>query len=155
MGIEFTIVYITEAHAQDEWPISSARDSPNGQPILINQHKTHKDRVTAAKAFAKAFDLSKKYQILVDNMENEFMDAYASWPFRYFVLDEGEVRLIGMPDAGPEGDVFTTKPLTDFLEFYDYRYTAFSGSISGGSASSSSRMMHYSSGRRGYTEPVL
>ena len=82
MNIDFTIVYITEAHAQDEWPISSARDSPNGKPILVNQHKTMEDRIKAAKEFVKAFKLPRTFRVLVDNMDNEFMDQYASWPFR-------------------------------------------------------------------------
>jgi hypothetical protein len=30
-------VYITEAHAQDEWPITSARYTPDRKPVILNQ----------------------------------------------------------------------------------------------------------------------
>jgi len=152
MGFNFTIVYILEAHAQDEWPISSSRYHPNGQRVLLNQHKSMDDRVAAAVAFRDTFKL-QGHRILIDDMDNTFNGAYAAWPFRYYVVDEDKVRLLGLPDVNDYGDVFSSKPLHDFLSFYDFGYNKEDAKRRGSSrAASVARMLHYSSGRRGYDD---
>jgi len=150
MGFNFTMVYIMEAHADDEWPISSSRYMPNGEKVAVNQHKTMEERLDAAFAFRDKFDL-RNSRILVDDMLNTFNNAYAAWPFRYWVVDGKEVRLVGMPDVSEHGDKFSSQPLEDFLSYYDYNYDKPESKARASSrAGSMARMLHYSSGRKGY-----
>ena len=142
MGFRFVIVYIMEAHAQDEWPISSCRHHPEGKRVIVNQHKSIEERMEAAKEFRRVFGL-EGFRFLVDDMDNTFNNQFAAWPFRYFVMDKREVKLIGMPDVANDGDTFSSAPLQDFFKFYDFEYNP---RQVGGLA----RMLHYSSGRLGY-----
>jgi len=75
---DFVVVYITEAHAQDEWPI--------GDPLKINQPVTDAERVGIARQFAADYDL--QLPVLVDPVANHFEQAYAAWPIRFYVLEE-------------------------------------------------------------------
>mmetsp|Transcript_139231 Transcript_139231/g.445026 ORF Transcript_139231/g.445026 Transcript_139231/m.445026 type:complete len:98 (+) Transcript_139231:1671-1964(+) len=52
--LRWLFVYTLEAHAVDEWPISSSRYNPSGQVVSISQHKTLEERIRAAKKFRKA-----------------------------------------------------------------------------------------------------
>lgn len=45
----FLMVYIAEAHAADEWPISSARFNEGRGAVNIKQHKSNEERIAAAK----------------------------------------------------------------------------------------------------------
>lgn len=84
--INFCFVYILEAHAEDEWPISSARWSPHGQPIRYNQTKTIEQRLNAAKDFVRDFHL--EMPVVIDKPdENLFERFYAPWPVRIHLFD--------------------------------------------------------------------
>jgi hypothetical protein len=37
---DWRFVYVAEAHAQDEWPLRSARFSADGQPVVVDQPPT-------------------------------------------------------------------------------------------------------------------
>ncbi len=151
-AIDFTIVYILEAHAEDEWPISSCCDNPIGEIVRINQHKSQEDRMNAAKDFAKTFSFRRHDRILVDDMENCFNEQFGAWPFRYYVLDGKEVRLIGMPESSGNGDKFSEQPLLDYLErFVPLDFTMEEDMITGPFIGSA-KMLHYCSGRKGYNE---
>jgi len=86
--VDFVVVYITEAHAQDEWPI--------GDPLKINQPVTDAERVGIARQFAEDYDL--QLPVLVDLVANHFEEAYAAWPIRFYVLEEGQ----SLGRAGPK-----------------------------------------------------
>jgi type I thyroxine 5'-deiodinase len=90
---DFLTVYILEAHAQDEWPISSARWSATGAAIKFEQHKTIEDRKQVAQQFAQ--DYAWRWPVVLDTMDNLFEKSYASWPIRFFVLER---------DPSPSGD---------------------------------------------------
>ena len=96
------IVYIEEAHASDEWPISSARLAPRGSAVSIPAHKTQEDRILAARAFAEDFEVPQAVAVAADGIGNAFQTQYASWPIRWFVFElagEGvRVSHIGDPD---------------------------------------------------------
>jgi len=72
------VVYIAEAHAADEWPVSTK--------VRIKQHADLKERVRCATAFAKAMKL-ENCDILVDSMSDAFTNALAAHPLRYYVVD--------------------------------------------------------------------
>lgn len=87
---DFAAVYISEAHASDEWPISEA-------PRSFQQHVSMSDRVAAAKAFISDFHVAPQVRWFADTMDNSFNKAYASWPFRFWVLTPDQVLLKPMP----------------------------------------------------------
>jgi len=83
----FLAVYISEAHAQDEWPL--------GNIVCLTQHKTQEERLTVARNFQK--DYQFQIPILVDEMDNNFDKLYASWPERFYIIEQGKMKLIGFP----------------------------------------------------------
>ena len=107
-GVDFAdvaalaVVYIEEAHATDEWPISSARLA--AAPVAIAAHKTIDDRLAAATSFARDYAVPlDRVALVADGMGNAFQSAYASWPIRWFVFEArsaGDVVVvrIGEPD---------------------------------------------------------
>jgi len=76
----FLTIYIAEAHACDEWPM--------GNFVNIKQHKTLQDRLKAAWLYKTT--LSKKgltcSEIVVDNINNSFMNIFACHPERFFII---------------------------------------------------------------------
>ena len=86
------MVYIAEAHARDEWPISEA-------PRDFAQHVTLDDRLAAARCLLSDFELADElaHNCFADGVDNAFDAAYASWPFRFWAVDALAVRLKAMP----------------------------------------------------------
>ena len=78
--MRFAAVYIQEAHAQDEWPISEA-------PREFRQHRGIGERVEAARAFIQDYYVAPQVVWYCDMMTNAFNEKYASWPFRFWVLE--------------------------------------------------------------------
>jgi len=94
---KWVFVYTLEAHAMDEWPISSARADPSGKPVQIKQHTTLEERIAAAKAFGRAFALD--FPVVVDTMANRFEEWFCTWPFRFYILRGGRVVFQAQPDS--------------------------------------------------------
>ena len=88
--VNWVFIYISEAHAQDEWPISSARCSPTGQVINIKAHKTLSDRVQAAKNFQELYQL--KWQVVVAPMDGSFEQLWRPWPIGIYYLKNQQVK---------------------------------------------------------------
>ena len=88
------MVYIEEAHAQDEWPISSSRYAE--KPVLINQPTTVEERIAVCKTFLSSYNVPESgpnFQVVVDDpsTNNAFSAAYAPWPFRLFGISPSKV----------------------------------------------------------------
>ncbi len=110
--LNFRFVYILEAHAQDEWPISSARWSPTKKPIKYNQTRTIEERLIIAKDFLRDFDV--RMPMVIDKPEeNLFEKLYAPWPVRIYVIDK-EHRLTYK--AQPSETMLELKELIEHLE---------------------------------------
>jgi len=90
----FLIVYIAEAHAQDEWPI--------GKTVCVNKHKTLEDRIAAAKKHLIE-DRDCKIKTIVDGMDDLFEKRYHGWPERYYIFQGNLLRKIGMPSKEDKG----------------------------------------------------
>lgn len=88
--VDFLFVYILEAHAADEWQIKEL-------PVEIPQHRNVDDRIKAASSFFAQYALHENFTLTVDNPENDFVDLYCSWPFRYWVIDNGIIQAKCMP----------------------------------------------------------
>merc|ERR1712080_295998 len=103
------MVYTLEAHASDEWPISSGRFNPGGRAVQIKQHTTLGERIRAARAFQSAYGLP--LPIAIDSMSNEFERFYSTWPFRFYVIAEGKI----IHQAQPEECTYDPKIIQDLL----------------------------------------
>lgn len=96
--MQFNGVYITEAHAVDEWPIASSRANAQRGAVHIKQATSNAERCQAAKSFVKDFGF--QMPMLVDTIDNEFDRSYAPWPLRFYVFREGKVKYIAEPKDG-------------------------------------------------------
>jgi len=85
--VDFLGVYISEAHANDEWPL--------GVKFCYNQPKTMDSRLKIANEFVKEYNF--KIPMLVDTMNNEFDAIFAAWPERFYIIENSELALIGRP----------------------------------------------------------
>jgi len=92
---DFVLVYIEEAHAIDEWPISSARYNTGHGVVAVKQPTTMAEREAAAKAMKH--NLGCELPVALDGMDNEFSKQFSPWPFRFFVLHAGLVMFKAMP----------------------------------------------------------
>jgi hypothetical protein len=88
--VSFLAVYITEAHARDEWPV--------GKKIsFCDQPTTLEARCALADKFLR--DRECKLPMLVDTMDNDFQKNFAAWPFRFYIIQNGKLALKAQPDA--------------------------------------------------------
>ncbi len=72
-------IYINEAHAMDVWPIGLSAGTIN------YSHKKIEDRQLCAIKFKTEHKF--KITTYLDNMANDIQNIFASWPFRYFVIN--------------------------------------------------------------------
>jgi hypothetical protein len=79
----FYIVYIAEAHAVDEWRLSSNEQAG----IRLKQHRQFDERLAAAKLCAH--ELKLQMPTLVDGMDNAASILFAAWPERIYIVDKG------------------------------------------------------------------
>jgi len=91
----FLAVYITEAHAKDEWPCGKTLS-------FCTQPKSTEERCELASLAQNKFSIS--VPMLVDTISNSFEQQFASWPFRFYGLrmKEGSFTLSFKPQ--PELD---------------------------------------------------
>lgn len=103
---EFVIVYIKEAHPENEWQMDSNRD---GQ-VVYEQPKTFEERLGLAKTFVDRMEV--KTPALVDDIRNTGLACYAAWPERIYVIDtDGRIAYKG--GVGPF--YFKPEELAEFL----------------------------------------
>ena len=88
---QFIFVYITEAHACDEWPISSSRCSPDGKIINVKQHVTLDDRIKATRNMMSHYDLSH-WKVMVSPMDNSFENTYKPWPIGIYYFFNNRLK---------------------------------------------------------------
>ena len=85
--VDFYMIQIREAHASDVWPI--------GNIVDVKEHRTLSDRLTAAREMVDKTHL--EIPVLADTMDDTFLKLYSPWPFRFFVIVDGILKLVGMP----------------------------------------------------------
>lgn len=68
----------------DVWPIGLSAGTIN------YSHKKIEDRQACAIKFKNEHDF--KVSTYLDNMQNDIQNIFASWPFRYFVIDYNHVN---------------------------------------------------------------
>jgi thyroxine 5-deiodinase len=86
----FVTVYIAEAHAMDQWPL--------GNFLQIKQHKLLQDRIAAAEIAVNRAKPGVLGTVVVDGMDNAFMNAFSCHPERFFVVSsEGKLLWKAQP----------------------------------------------------------
>ncbi len=101
------IVYIKEAHPEDEWQMDS---NVNGE-VVYRQPKTDEERVALARTFVS--DMNVETPVLVDDIQNTASICYAAWPERLYVIGtDGIIKYKG--GMGPMD--FKTDELEAFIE---------------------------------------
>ena len=93
--MEFTFVYIKEAHPDDEWQMKANEDAE----VIFDQPDHFDQRMDLAQTFVSAMDVGTR--TLVDDMANTVDNAYAGWPERLFVVENGVIAYAG--GQGPFG----------------------------------------------------
>jgi hypothetical protein len=78
-------VYVREAHPTDEWQMKS--NLKDRDDVCYAQPKTLEQRLVIANDFTKRFKFTLPFG--VDEMSNAANDAYAAWPERLYIIDEG------------------------------------------------------------------
>lgn len=81
---DFLAIYISEAHATNEWPL--------GRRVCIAQHETIEERLEAARSYRS--DMKAKVPMVVDPMSNSFNSAYNSWPERLYIINNGVMEYV-------------------------------------------------------------
>jgi len=89
------VVYIKEAHPEDEWQMSVNEK----QGVVFRQPTTMTERREIANLMLDKFDI--KIPTVIDKMDNTCEAGYAAWPERYYVVDlEGKIAHKGKPGPG-------------------------------------------------------
>jgi len=111
--VAFTLVYIREAHANDEWPSPSSRHQPQEKVIDIPSHNSIKERIDVARRMKEEMEVDANVEVLVDNMDDEFNKEFAAWPIRYFIAKDG--KLLHKSDNSVENDLFDVVSIQNFF----------------------------------------
>lgn len=106
-AVEFTYVYIKEAHPDDEWQVASNE----AKDVIFDQPKTMVERMDLATKFVEEMDVGTR--TLVDDISNIANACYAGWPERIYVIDQGGL-IAYKGGMGPF--LFNTDELAEFLE---------------------------------------
>lgn len=87
------MVYIAEAHARDQWPVGS-------QVSFCDAPTSLEARVALARQLYAAQPDLAHLPCLVDGMADSFLEAFAAWPLRLFVLHRGKLAFKAAPKDG-------------------------------------------------------
>jgi type I thyroxine 5'-deiodinase len=98
---DFLTVYISEAHASDEWALPDAEGAGELIPSGIVQPRSLDARAALARCFASRFPGVGR--LVVDSIDNSANRAYAAWPERLYIIVDGVVVFKSGP--GPFGYV--------------------------------------------------
>jgi len=80
----FYIVYINEAHAENEWPV---RIEPS---LCILQHENNQQRIQQAIRLQNEFGCI--IPVVIDSIYNIFSNLYALWPLRAFIIQNNKLQ---------------------------------------------------------------
>ena len=95
--VNFVIVYIKEAHPDDEWQMESNEESG----VIYSQPKSTEERRALARAFIDQMDVET--ETLLDDIDNTAMACYAAWPERLYVIGT-DGRIIYKGGMGQPGN---------------------------------------------------
>ncbi len=97
-------MYISEAHAQNIWPISSSKCHPSKKPVIINQHKNNFDRLLATKRLINDFKLD--WEVWYDPYPSEiFEKTFSAWPARFLIFNQSKLIFANRTKDGGVYDI--------------------------------------------------
>jgi len=102
--VDFLTVYLKEAHPSDIWPL--------GQHVCVESHKTIKDRIVAATKFVTVS--SWRLPVVVDTLQDMFMNTYCAHPERFYVIVNGKLAF----KAKPQNAYYPISDLVAWLNSY-------------------------------------
>lgn len=87
-NLNVIVIYISEAHAKDEWPISHFNER--------NQHRNLKERISAAKGIFEKGEFNKEnLKVFCDGFsEDNFESRFCAWPERAFLLKDMKLEFV-------------------------------------------------------------
>ena len=84
LKINLIVIYISEAHAADEWSLSNI--------VTINQHRTIEDWISAAKLLLQKKCGNYLNRIYVDNIVlPNYENTYSGWPERGYIFHYNKI----------------------------------------------------------------
>lgn len=87
--MQWTVVYICEAHASDVWPLKFSFEQP--KPTSIFQRAEYARKCSVELGFDAA-----GFGVLCDGMDGCFNTAFGAWPTAYMLVDQsGELLHVG------------------------------------------------------------
>jgi hypothetical protein len=102
------MVYITEAHPYDVWPIGMSAGTIN------YKHQNIDDRSKCAFKFQTEYETH--FPIVLDNMDSDYETTYSCWPFRYHIVTyDGESFVMSFVPK-PVDSEFDLEEMTIHLE---------------------------------------
>jgi hypothetical protein len=106
--LDLAFVYLSEAHAEDEWPIGNNErtdiDSLLWTPAYLAS-KTLEERAERAKFVATRFQFPKEVRLYVDQINVEYPSTFeyqfGAWPTGFYLMDaDGVLLYIVEPNNG-------------------------------------------------------
>lgn len=103
-----TLVYISEAHAEDEWPCGNKyrtdKDSPLWTPAL-DQSRTVEQRFDHAKQLADRFNVPSWIRVAIDlptdiSPYGPFERIYGAWPTGFYLVQNLTLKHASSPCRG-------------------------------------------------------
>ena len=85
----FLTIYIKEAHPEDEWQMGVNED----EGVCYMQPTTLDERAAIARDFIEETDFG--LELVMDSMDDAVEEAFAAWPERLYVIDDGVVAYKG------------------------------------------------------------
>ena len=98
-NINWIFVYISEAHAIDEWPVQSPRFTHDNQPLVIRQSYDLDSRINLANEFKKNYNFLPRLYISPPDLLLNFEIIYKPWPFRIYGFDGFNISFASEPEA--------------------------------------------------------
>jgi len=83
-NIGVILVYVSEAHSKNLWPIGA----PFGIELPESQ-KNLDERISRAKTFAE--DNNCPYSVYVDTWDNNFDETFQTWPDKFYLINSEKV----------------------------------------------------------------
>jgi len=57
-------------------------------------------------------DLKYNCEIVVDSIENKFLDFYSVWPERFYIIQHGKIKYV----SSPNGEGYNRSEIYDYLQ---------------------------------------
>jgi len=95
--VNWLFIYISEAHAMDEWPLQSPRCTNDNKPVIVNQTRSLENRIISANDFIQKYNFLPKMYISSPELLVNFEIIYKPWPFRIYGFEGNNITFASEP----------------------------------------------------------